>query len=82
MHRRVIWQTEDNKIYMGFVILNYAVPTREFKTFAEFISYVQHYQAELVMYCDFIQHVLAKDMIKPDPVESFVNSLDMVDTIG
>ena len=78
---RVIWQTEDNKIYIGFQALSYVVPVREFKTFAEFVAYVQHYQAELIMYYDFIQHILAQGMIKPSPVESFVNSLEVIDNV-
>ncbi len=79
---KLIWQTEDNKIYIGFQALSYAVPVQEFKTFSEFVEYVQRYQAELIMYYDFIQTVLAQGMTRPGIVESFVNSLEVIDAIS
>ena len=78
---KVIWQTEDNKIYIGFQALSYVVPVQEFKTFAEFVAYVQVYQAELIRYYDLIQSVLAQSMTRPSIVESFVNSLEVIDNI-
>lgn len=77
---RIIWQIED-RIFLGFQVLGYAVPVQEFKTFSEFVAYVQSYQAELISYYDFIQKVLAQGIIKPSAIESFVNTLEVIDGV-
>ena len=79
MQQRVVWQTEDGKIYIGFIVLGYPVPVQEFKTLSEFMAYVQRYQAELIMYYEFIEEIFSHNV--PNSIKSFINSLEIIDSI-
>jgi len=81
MKQRIIWQTPDGRIYTGFTVLDYAVPVQEFKTLSEFTEHIQHCQAELIMYYDFLGYVLSHAMHKPGIAENYINSLSVIDNI-
>ena len=74
---KIIWQTPDGKVYIGFVVCGYAIPQREFKTWAEFIAYVKVLREELIMCYDFAEYIYSGKSSKP--VKDFIESIEAID---
>ncbi len=76
---RIIWQTEDGKIYIGFSIGNYLMPVQCFETLVEFCGYVRSRQQELIQELDFLSYVFSN---KSSNIAQYINSLSGIDNIG